>query len=54
MRKLALDVGDVRIGLALSDITSLIASGYETYVRKGVPADYEYIRDFIKKNAPWC
>ncbi len=51
MRKLALDVGDVRIGLALSDITSLIASGYETYVRKGVPADYEYIRDFIKKNA---
>ena len=51
MRKLALDVGDVRIGLAVSDITSLIASGYETYVRKGVPADYEYIRELNKKNA---
>ena len=41
MRKLALDVGDVRIGLALSDITGIIASGYETYTRKGVPQDYE-------------
>lgn len=51
MRKLALDVGDVRIGLALSDITGIIASGYETYIRKGVPQDYEYIRDFIIKNS---
>ena len=51
MRKLALDVGDVRIGLALSDITGTIASGYETYTRKGVPQDYEYIRDFIIKNS---
>ncbi len=51
MRKLALDVGDVRIGLALSDITGIIASGYETYTRKGVPQDYEYIRDFIIKNS---
>ena len=51
MRKLALDVGDVRIGLALSDITGIIASGYETYTRKGVPQDFEYIRDFIIKNS---
>lgn len=51
MRKLALDVGDVRIGLALSDITGIIASGYETYTRKGVPQDYEYIREFIIKNS---
>lgn len=51
MRKLALDVGDVRIGLALSDITGIIASGYETYTRKGVPQDYEYIRNFISANS---
>ncbi len=51
MRKLALDVGDVRIGLALSDITGIIASGYETYTRRGLPADYEYIRDFVKNNS---
>lgn len=51
MRKLALDVGDVRIGLALSDITGIIASGYETYTRRGLPLDYEYIRDFVKNNS---
>lgn len=48
MRKLALDVGDVRIGIATSDIMGIIASGYETYVRKGVAADYEYIAAFVK------
>jgi putative Holliday junction resolvase len=50
MRKLALDVGDVRIGFATSDIMGIIASGYETYTRKGAPKDYEYIRDFCKNN----
>ena len=39
MRKVALDVGDVRIGIATSDIMGIIASGYETYVRKGGDAD---------------
>lgn len=48
MRKIALDVGDVRIGIATSDIMGIIASGYETYVRKGGEADYEYIADFCK------
>lgn len=48
MRKLALDVGDVRIGIATSDIMGIIASGYETYVRKGGAADYEYIAAFVK------
>ena len=48
MRKLALDVGDVRIGIATSDIMGIIASGYETYVRKGGNADYEYIAAFVK------
>ena len=50
MRKLALDVGDVRIGFATSDIMGIIASGYETYTRKGALKDYEYIRDFCKNN----
>ncbi len=48
MRKIALDVGDVRIGIATSDIMGIIASGYETYVRKGGEADYEYIAAFCK------
>ncbi len=50
MRKLALDIGDVRIGIAISDIMGIIASGYETYTRKGIPDDYQYIADFCKKN----
>ncbi len=51
MRKLALDVGDVRIGFATSDIMGIIASGYETYTRKGASKDYEYIKEFCKKNS---
>ncbi len=33
MRKIALDVGTVRIGIATSDPMGIIASGYETFVR---------------------
>jgi len=49
MRKAALDVGDVRIGIATSDMLSIIASGYETYTRKGGEQDYKYIADFCKE-----
>lgn len=35
MRKLALDIGTVRIGIASSDPMGIIASGYETYTRSG-------------------
>ncbi|MBR2334253.1 MAG: Holliday junction resolvase RuvX [Clostridia bacterium] len=34
-RKVALDVGDVRIGVAVSDILGITANPRETYVRKG-------------------
>ena len=34
MRKMGLDYGDVRIGIALSDIMGMIANGLETYTRK--------------------
>ncbi len=33
MRKIALDIGTVRIGIATSDPMGIIASGYETFVR---------------------
>ena len=48
MRKIAVDLGDVRIGLASSDIMGIIASGSETYVRKGGEEDYIYIANFAK------
>ena len=50
MRKIALDVGDVRIGIATSDIMGIIAGGYETYVRKDYETDLRYIADFVKNN----
>lgn len=48
MRKAALDIGDVRIGIATSDMLGIIASGYETYTRKGGEQDFQYIAAFCK------
>ena len=43
-RIMALDVGDVRIGIAVSDLMGIIANPLETYTRKGnLDADADYI-----------
>ena len=42
MRKIGLDVGDVRIGVAVSDMLGMIANPYETYVRKSIEEDIEH------------
>ena len=45
-RIMALDVGDVRIGIAVSDLMGIIANPLETYVRKGdAEKDAKYIVD---------
>lgn len=49
MRVLGLDVGDVRIGLALSDPTGLIASAYKTLVRTSKWRDVEKLRALIEE-----
>lgn len=49
MRKAALDIGDVRIGIAFSDMMGIIASGYETYTRKGDDSDYKYIAELCRE-----
>jgi putative holliday junction resolvase len=51
-RLLSLDVGEKRIGIALSDPLKITAQGYENYTRKGTEeADIEYIKDImIEKN----
>lgn len=50
MRKLALDIGTVRIGIATSDPMGIIAGGFETYVRtKDEAKDVEYIAGLIKQ-----
>lgn len=48
-RIMALDVGDVRIGVAVSDLMGIIANPLETYTRKGdVTRDAQYIVDLAK------
>ncbi len=49
--KIGLDVGDVRIGVAVSDLMGLTANPRETYVRKkgDVDADVQYFCDYAKK-----
>lgn len=49
-RVMALDYGDVRIGVALSDVTRFLASGYENYTRINLDADLKHIADIISNN----
>ena len=50
MKIMALDLGDSRIGIAFSDKMNIIANGYETYNRKSLKEDFEYISTLISKN----
>lgn len=53
LRILALDVGDKRIGIAVSDALGITAQGLETYTRTGDDEkDAQYIRDMAAKYAP--
>lgn len=49
-RIMALDFGDARIGIAMSDIMKIIANGYETYKRTSEDKDLEYIASLVKPN----
>ena len=49
-RKIALDVGDKRIGVAVSDLMGICASPRETYNRRGsAEEDAGYFADYAKK-----
>ena len=50
-RKVALDVGDVRIGVAVSDMLGITANPRETYVRKGktLEDDINYFVKYAKE-----
>ena len=52
-RYFAVDVGDKRVGLAVSDALGITAQGLETYHRTGSDKkDAAYIREYAKKYAP--
>ncbi len=48
-RILALDVGDVRIGIAVSDPLFITAQGVETYTRIGYGPDTRHICELARK-----
>ena len=47
-KKIGLDVGDVRIGIAVSDMLGMIATARESYTRKGLEKDLRYFTDLAK------
>lgn len=46
---LGLDLGNKRIGIAISDATKTIASGLGVYKRKSMDEDLEYLEKLIKE-----
>lgn len=47
---MCLDYGTVRIGIALSDLTQTLASGFATYTCKSYKQDVEYLKKIISEN----
>ena len=48
-RIMCLDYGDVRIGIAFSDLLQTIASPYDTYTRVNLESDIQFFADLAKK-----
>jgi putative Holliday junction resolvase len=48
-RIMAIDFGDVRIGIAFSDLLKTIASPYQTYKRFNLEKDVEYLNKLVKE-----
>lgn len=49
MRILSLDVGEKRIGMALSDALGIIAQQLDTLVRKNEESDFKLIKEILKE-----
>ena len=54
MRRLALDIGNKRIGVAISDLTGLFAFPLTTILRKNSTHDIEKICELIEKEEINC
>lgn len=47
-RLMAIDWGEVRLGVAMSDETRTIAQGYEVYERRSLDADVAHLAELIE------
>lgn len=54
MRKMSLDLGDRRIGIATSDPLGLIANPLETYTRTSLDADIQHIAGLVRQHSVDC
>jgi putative Holliday junction resolvase len=54
MRILGLDVGDRRIGVAMSDPVGILASAFAVVERKGDGSDLKSILNMVKENEVGC
>ena len=50
MRTMALDVGDKRIGIAITDLLGITVQSRPTLIRTNASADIEYIREMVAEN----
>jgi putative Holliday junction resolvase len=50
VRYLGLDVGDVKVGVALSDETATLASGLATVRRKGPRKDVQAVAELVRRH----
>lgn len=50
MRVMALDIGDKKIGIALSDALKMTSQGLETYHRKNKKQDFDYLTALMSKH----
>lgn len=50
-RYMALDVGDMTIGVAISDPLFIMASGHSTIFRENIEKDLEILKDIIVKES---
>ncbi len=48
---MALDYGEVRIGIAMTDLLQTIASPFETYKRKDIEKDLNFLSELAKNNS---
>lgn len=49
-RKMGIDYGDKRIGVALSDLLCIISSPYEVFINKGEEESLKHLDKIIKDN----
>lgn len=50
MRTIGLDVGDVRIGVAMSDPSGMISQGHSVIERVGIRKDCGKVMDLVRQN----